>query len=85
MDRTAIQQALREMIENDRGESLARFEEDTYLRTDLGLDSVDMITLDMEIQDRFHLRLTPADLAHVEKVSDLIDVLQTRLSQRAAA
>ena len=52
---------------------------------DLGLDSVDMVTLVMEIQDRFHLRLAMTELEHVQRASELLDLLQTRLALRAAA
>jgi acyl carrier protein len=85
MDRTALRQALLEMVENNLGEPVERFDESMSLRADLGLDSVDMITLLMEIQDRFRLRLAPSELEHVECAGDLLDLLQARLSYRAAA
>ena len=58
MDRTALRQILLEMLENNKGEPVENFHEEMDLRTDLGLDSVDLITLDMEIQERFRIRLT---------------------------
>lgn len=90
MDRTALRQALLEMVENNRGEPVERFDEDMSLRTDLGLDSVDMVTLVMEIQDRFRLRLALSELEHIERAGQLLDLLQARLSapppeKRAAA
>ncbi len=80
MDRTALRQALLEMLENNRGEPVAHFDENMSLRTDLGLDSVDMVTLVMEIQDRFHLRLALSELEHIERTGQLLDLLQARLS-----
>jgi acyl carrier protein len=86
MDRTALRQALLEMLENNKGEPVERFDEGMNLRSELGLDSVDMVTLVMEIQDRFRLRLALSELERVEKVADLLDLLQARLSTfRAAA
>lgn len=85
MDRTALRQALLEMLENNCGEPIKHFDEDMCLRSDLGLDSVDMVTLVMEIQDRFHLRLAMTELEHVQRASDLLDLLQARLALRAAA
>jgi len=85
MDRAALRQALLEMLENNCGEPVERFDESMSLRADLGLDSVDMIGLSMEIQERFHLRLEPSDLEQVTSAGDLLDLLQARLSLRAVA
>jgi acyl carrier protein len=85
MDRTALRQALLEMLENNCGEPVERFDEDMSLRTDLGLDSIDLVTLVMEIQDRFCLRLAPAEMEQVQRAGELLDLLQARLSLRAAA
>jgi len=85
MDRAALRQALLEMLEHNCGEPVVRFDEDMSLRTDLGLDSIDLITLVMEIQDRFCLRLERAELEQVQRAGELLDLLQARLSMRAAA
>jgi len=85
MDRTALRQALLVILENNCGEPVERFDESMSLRADLGLDSVDMIGLSMEIQERFHLRLEPSDLEQVTSAGDLLDLLQARLSLRAVA
>jgi len=42
--RPPFRQILLELLENNKGEPVERFDEDMNLRTDLGLDSVDMIT-----------------------------------------
>src|SRR5262249_31803268 len=62
MDRTALRQALLEMLENNKGEPVERFDDDLNLRTDLGLDSVDLVSLVMDIQERFRVQLAVADL-----------------------
>ena len=80
MDRTALRQALLEMVENNRGEPVERFDESMNLRTDLGLDSVDMVTLVMEIQDRFQLRLALSELEPVQSAGQLLDLLEARLA-----
>ena len=85
MDRTALRQALLEMLENNKGEPVERFDEDLNLRTDLGLDSVDVVSLVMDIQDRFRIQLAVADLEPVQRVSDLLDLLQAKLSAPKAA
>jgi acyl carrier protein len=86
MDRTALRQVLRELVENNTGEPLEHFDDDTDLRTGLGLDSVDVVTLAMEIQDRFQVNFAVADLERVRCVGDLIEQIQPRLAvpRRAA-
>ena len=85
MDRTALRQALLEMPENNKGEPVERFDDDLNLRTDLGLDSVDLVSLVMDIQERFRVQLAVADLEPVQKVSDLLDLLQSKMAAPRAA
>jgi len=85
MDRTALRQALLEMLENNKGEPVERFDDDLNLRTDLGLDSVDLVSLVMDIQERFRVQLAVADLEPVQKVSDLLDLLQSKMAAPRAA
>jgi acyl carrier protein len=80
MDRTALRQIVREVVENNTGEPLEHFDDDTDLRTGLGLDSVDLITLAMEIQDRFRVMIAPADFEQLHTVGNLIEFLQARVT-----
>jgi len=86
MERTALLQTLLEMVERHQGEKVAKFSEDTNLREELGLDSVDLVGLVMEIQDRLGVSLDPRDdLETVQSVGQLLDVLQKKLAAKAAA
>jgi acyl carrier protein len=80
MDRTALRQVLKELVESNTGEPVERFEDDTDLRDGLGLDSVDVVSLAMEIQDQFRLSIAVADFEHLHCVGDLLDLLQTRMA-----
>jgi acyl carrier protein len=81
MDRTALLQALQEMLEEDRGEKYEGLEESVSLREGLGLDSVDLVTLVMQVQDRFRVVLTSDELEHVLTIKDLLDLMQSKLVQ----
>jgi acyl carrier protein len=86
MERTALLQTLLEMVEKHKGEKVEKFGEDTNLREELGLDSVDLVGLVMEIQDRLGVALDPRDdLEPVQRVGQLLDVLQKKLAIKAAA
>jgi acyl carrier protein len=73
------------MLENNRGEPVAHFEDSANLQTDLGLDSIDMVTLVIEIQDDLHIQLAMPELKDIQRVGQLLDLLQAKLAARQAA
>jgi acyl carrier protein len=79
MDRTALRDALRELLEEEKGGTFAPLDEAAVLREELGLDSVDLVSLVMTLQERFRVILTSEDLAGVARVGDLLDMLQGKL------
>lgn len=85
MERRALIHALKEMLEEDQGEIINNLEEETPLREGLGLDSVDLITLVMQVQDRFRVILNSDELEHIVTVRDLVDILQRKIPDAAAA
>ncbi len=85
MNRSALQQIIREMVENNTGEPLEHFDDDTDLRTGLGLDSVDVITLAMEIQDRLKVAIAANDFEQIHTVGNLLDLIHSRLAPAAQA
>jgi acyl carrier protein len=85
MDRATILQNLREILENDRGEKYDSMEESVTLREGLGLDSVDLITMVMQVQDRFRVVLANEELEKISTVKELLDVIQAKLAQQAQA
>jgi acyl carrier protein len=85
MNRSALRQILREMVENNTGEPLEHFDDDSDLRTGLGLDSVDIITLAMEIQDRFKVAIAANDFEQIHNVGSLLDLIHSRLPPASQA
>jgi acyl carrier protein len=79
MDRTSLRKVLREMVENNTGEPLTHFDDDTDLRSGLGLDSVDVVTLAMEIQDSLKVTIAASDFEQLHTVRDMIELILTRL------
>lgn len=85
MDRNTLLQALREILEEDRGEKYDSINENVKLREDLGLDSVDLVTLVMQVQDRFRVILASDELEKIVQVKDLLDMLQAKIAANKAA
>ena len=50
------------------------------LRQDLGLDSVDMVTLLIEVQSQFQIIVPTEDLVNLKTVANLLDHLYPQLS-----
>lgn len=88
MDRAAIRQTLIELIEADTGEKYADLDETKKLREELGLDSVDVVSIVSQIERRFRIRLTQEELEKLVTVADVLNLLERKLtapSEPAAA
>ncbi len=79
MDRQALINALKEILEDNQGETFEDLNESVALREDLGLDSVDLVTLVMQVQDRFRVVLTSGELEQVVTVKDILDLMQCKM------
>ena len=78
-DRETIRQTLIELIENDLGERPGDVGDGVSLREGLGLDSVDIVGIVMQIEGRFRIRLTHPELEKVACVGDLLDLIQAKV------
>jgi acyl carrier protein len=85
MDRATLMQTLRDILEEDRGEKFDSISESAKLRDDLGLDSVDMVTLVMQVQDRFRVVLGSEELQSIVTVADLLNLMQAKLAGQIQA
>jgi acyl carrier protein len=87
--REQIRNTLIEIIENDMGENFDHVEDDTKLREQLGLDSVDVVSIVSQVERRFRIRLSHQELETLVSVGDVLTLLEQKLSgdqaQTAAA
>jgi acyl carrier protein len=79
MPREEIRQILLELFENETGETIASLHDDQGLSEQLGLDSVDMVSLIMQLERRFKIRLAHDELANAHRVGLLLDLVQRKL------
>lgn len=56
---------------------------ETRLVEDLQLDSIRLLTLAIEIENRFRLRIEPAEEAGVRTLGDLVAIVQGKLADAA--
>jgi acyl carrier protein len=78
--RENIRKTLIEIIESDMGESYSHVEDTMMLREQLGLDSVDVVSIVSQVERRFRIRLTHQELEKLVTVGDVLTLLQTKLN-----
>lgn len=81
LDRNTIKQTLIELMEADTGETFADIDEANNLRTDLGLDSVDVVSIVSQVERRFRLRLSQQDLEKLVTLGDVLDLLELKMKE----
>jgi acyl carrier protein len=79
-DRDTIRQTLVELLEADTGEKYPDLQEGVKLREELGLDSVDVVSIVSQVERRYRIRLTHQELEKLVTVADVLDLLQTKLA-----
>jgi len=79
-DRETIRQTLVELLEADTGEKYPDLKESLNLREQLGLDSVDVVSLVSQVERRYRNRLTHQELEKLATVGDVLDLLQNKLA-----
>jgi len=79
-DRETIRQTLIELLEADTGEKYSDLDDTKNLREELGLDSVDVVSIVSQIERRFRIRLTHQELETLMTVGDVLNLLQAKLS-----
>lgn len=84
-DRAAVRKTLIELMEADIGESFVDLDESKNLRDDLGLDSVDLVSVVSQIERHFRIRLTQQDLESIATAGNLLDLLMAKLDAMAKA
>ena len=85
MDREGIRRTVIELLEADLGERFESLSDGQKLREDLGLDSVDVVSVVSQIEREYRIRLSHQELEKLVTVSDVLDLLQAKLTERDAA
>jgi acyl carrier protein len=78
MERRAILEGVREVFAEQL--EIHDLTEKTHLLRDLKLDSIQQLTLVVELENRFRVAFGDGDEAGIESVGDVVDLLERRLS-----
>lgn len=81
IERTELREILFELFEAETGEKMESLDDDQSLAQQLGLDSVDMVSLIMQLERRFKIRMTHEELFAAQEVGQLLDLVQRKVSE----
>lgn len=79
--RDEIRNTLLELFEAETGEPLDSLSDDQHLAEQLGLDSVDMVSLIMQLERHFKIRLSHEELADAVHVGQLLDIVEKKANE----
>jgi acyl carrier protein len=85
MDRTELRTVLLGLYNEDTDSSLDVLCDDVHLVNDLGLDSVDMVSLVMQVERHFRIRMSHDELTQVATVGSLLDLISCKLELECLA
>ena len=83
-DRNAIRQKLIDLMEADTGETYGQIDDSKNLRAELGLDSVDVVSILSNVERHYRIRLSQQELEKLVTFGDVLDLLETKLCESAA-
>lgn len=80
MDRDTIRNTVIELLESDLGQTFEKLEDPMKLREELGLDSVDVVSVVSQIERRFRIRLSSEELMTLSTVGDVLNMLEAKIN-----
>lgn len=85
MDRPELLSLLGNVLEEVTGEPAGPITESLKIQDDLKLDSLDMVSMAIEIQARLGIHLESSEMAPIVTVGDLLDLFQRKLAAQKQA
>ncbi len=83
MDRNQLRQTLLTILEEETWEKYDSLTDETELREGLNLDSIDLASVVLEIQQRLDVEIASDELEKVVVVGDLLDLLNAKLNAKS--
>lgn len=85
MDRESMKAVLGDLVENEIGTRPENLGDDTVLTEGLGLDSIDLVGLVVQIENRFKVKIETAELRQVTTVGQILTLLEEKVAATALA
>ena len=81
MQREELRQTLKEILDGELNEVVSPIDDDVKLHLELGLDSMDMVSLVMRVEQQLRIRMTHEELSQIETVGELLDLILEKLPE----
>lgn len=78
--REQIRQTVIELLESDLGQTFESLDDAKKLREEMGLDSVDVVSVVSQIERRFRIRLSTEELQTLVTVGDVLNLLEAKIN-----
>jgi acyl carrier protein len=85
MERGALRQTLLDILTQESWVSSEGLTDDVNLRTDLKLDSVDLLSMALQAERTLGISIDSKDFESVTTLGDLLDLMQAKLSKKSSA
>ncbi len=87
MDREELKKELMQILEESVGEEFPELQESSSLLGDLKLDSVDLLSMTIEIQSRYGIVIASSEVAGIATVANVLDLIiaKTAATRQQAA
>ena len=83
MQREELRQTLKEILDGELNEVVPSIDDNLKLHLELGLDSMDMVSLVMRVEQQLRIRMTHEELVQIETIGELLDLILTKLPEPA--
>lgn len=81
MQREELRQTLKEILDGELNEVVPSIDDEVKLHLELGLDSMDMVSLVMRVEQQLRIRMTHEELVQIETVGELLDLILEKLPE----
>lgn len=85
MERSVLRESLCDLLNEEFDLSISSLRDDVHVVHDLGLDSVDLFSLLMQVERCFRIRFSAAEFRNMETVGDILSLVALKLQQQAAS
>lgn len=88
MNREELRATLVDLYNEESGESLGLLHDNVHFVADLGLDSVDTVSLVMQVERHFRIRMTHEEISDAQTVGSMLDLIEHKIelpAMKAAA
>lgn len=80
MDRESLRLALAELVEQETGARPDNLADDIILTEGLGMDSIDLVGLVVQVENRFGIKVATEELREVARVGEFLTLLERKIS-----